>query len=100
VINTAIQTEPQFGSRWIGMLNRELKRLRLQCERLALPKLQNRVLHLIETEGTDGQYALLAGAKSLARELGVTHEALYRCLANMEDKKMIVRKNKMLCLVV
>ncbi len=91
-IRTALDQDPAFASRWIGMLNREVKRLRLQCERLSLHKVQDRLIHLLETEGTDGRLALEAGLKSMAAELGVTHEALYRCVADMEKKKLLRRE--------
>lgn len=32
----ALRDDPAFALRWIGMLNRELRRQRLQCERLSL----------------------------------------------------------------
>jgi len=90
-IRAAMASDPAFATRWIGMLNREVKRLRLQCERLSLNKVQDRLLHLLETEGKQGKYPLASGLKSLARELGVTHEALYRCVSEMEKKNILRR---------
>jgi CRP-like cAMP-binding protein len=90
-LREALATDPAFAGRWIAMLNRELRRLRLQCERLALPRVQDRVLHLLETEGVDGRLAVPAGLKSLAGELGVTHEALYRAVAALEKTGRLVR---------
>ncbi|MDP2093819.1 MAG: cyclic nucleotide-binding domain-containing protein, partial [Hydrogenophaga sp.] len=43
-VRAALASDPAFASRWIGMLNREVRRLRLQCERLALHRVQDRVL--------------------------------------------------------
>jgi CRP-like cAMP-binding protein len=90
-IQAALDKDPAFASRWISMLNQEVKRLRLHCERLSLNKVQGRLLHLLETEGKDGKYPLGSGLKSLATELGVTHEALYRCVADMESKQLLRR---------
>lgn len=90
-IRDAMDSDPAFATRWIGMLNREVKRLRLQCERLSLNKVQDRLLHLLETEGQNGKYPLGSGLKSLARELGVTHEALYRCVSDMEKQNLLIR---------
>ena len=90
-VRAGLERDPVFASRWIGMLNSEVKRLRLQCERLSLNKVHERLLHLVETEGHDGKYPLGTGIKSLAGELGVTHEALYRCVADLEKKKMLFR---------
>lgn len=91
-IRTALTQDPAFAMRWVGMLNREVRRLRMQCERLSLRRLQDRLLHLLETEGQDGSYPLGAGLKSLAGELGVTHEALYRGVADLEKKGLLLRE--------
>lgn len=90
-IRAALEQDPAFAMRWVGMLNREVRRLRMQCERLSLHRVQDRLLHLIETEGRDGCYPLGAGLKSLAGELGVTHEALYRCVAALEQRGVLGR---------
>lgn len=91
-IRAAMDRDPAFASRWITMLNREVRRLRLQCERLSLNKVQDRLLHLLETEGQDGRYALGGGLKSLAGDLGVTPEALYRCVADAEKSGLLRRE--------
>lgn len=90
-LSAALACDAQFAIRWIGMLNREVKRLRLQCERLSLNKVQDRLLHLLETEGTQGRFPVGSGLKSLARELGVSHEALYRCVSEMEKNHALGR---------
>jgi CRP-like cAMP-binding protein len=81
----ALTDDPAFALRWIAMLNQEVRRLRLQCERL-------------ETEGTGGCCTVTAGYKSLAAELGVSHEALYRALAKMVDAGLVLREPESLCL--
>lgn len=88
----AMAQDSAFSARWIRMLNAELRRVRLQCERLALNRVQDRLLHLIETEGQGGRLPLAAGLKSLAGQLGVTHEALYRCVAGMEKSQCLRRE--------
>ena len=98
-IRDALDTDPAFASRWIGMLNKEVKRLRLQCERLSLSKVRDRFVHLLETEGEDGRFPISAGIKSLAAELGVTHEALYRCIYEMEKQGVLKRTETHLCLI-
>lgn len=97
-VRDAMDSDPAFAGRWIGMLNKEVKRLRLQCERLSLTKVQDRFVHLLETEGDDGRFPIGAGIKSLAAELGVTHEALYRCIYAMEKQGMLLRNQTHLCL--
>lgn len=98
-VRDAMDCDPAFAGRWIGMLNKEVKRLRLQCERLSLTKVQDRFVHLLETEGVDGHYPIGAGLKSLAAELGVTHEALYRCVYAMERQGRLLRADNSLLLV-
>lgn len=90
-LRTAMECDPEFAMRWIAMLNREIKRLRLQCERLSLNGVRSRLIHLIEAEGTQGAYPMGSGLKSIAKELGVTHEALYRCVSGMEKNGTLLR---------
>ena len=97
-LTDALSTDPAFAGRWINMLNQEVKRLRLQCERLSMKSVKDKVLHLINTEGQNGKYQVNTGLKSLAGELGVTHEALYRTLAALEKSKTIRREEGLLVL--
>lgn len=88
-----------FALRWIGMCNREIRRLRLQCERLSIKTVQGRLMHLIETRGSNGHYSVGADLKTLASELGVTHEALYRTLAALEKAGRLERGGGQLSLI-
>lgn len=97
-IRDALDGDSSFAGRWIAMLNKEVKRLRLQCERLSLTKVQDRFVHLLESEGADGRFPIGTGIKSLASELGVTHEALYRCIYSMEKQGTLERTETHLCL--
>jgi CRP/FNR family transcriptional regulator, dissimilatory nitrate respiration regulator len=90
-LRQALKNDAAFAERWIAMLSREVRQLRLQNERLSLPKIQDRVLHLIETEGTDGRYALTCSVKDLAKQLAVTHEALYREIRRLVELGRIER---------
>ena len=92
-LRNGLLSDSLFAARWINMLNQELKRLRTQCERLSLVGVKDRVLHLIETEGKDGRLMLRASLKSIAAEIGVTHEALYRTLAAMEKQGLLQRSD-------
>ena len=94
-----LDRDPAFASRWIGMLNQEVRRLRLHCERLSMKSVKDRVLHLINTEGLNGSYTASTGLKSLAGELGVTHEALYRTLAALVNAKIIQRDQGVLSIL-
>ncbi len=97
-LRQALKNDVAFAERWIAMLSREVRQLRLQNERLSLPKVQDRLLHLIETEGTDGRYALTCSIKDLAKQLAVTHEALYRAIARLVELGRIERGDDVLVL--
>lgn len=92
-LRLGLTSDPSFSMRWIGMLNLEIMRLRRQCERLSLNTVEERLVHLIESEGTGFSFPLGAGLKSIARQIGVSHEALYRCVANMEKQRTLKREN-------
>lgn len=96
----ALSTDPAFAGRWINMLNQEVKRLRLQCERLSMKSVKDKILHLINTEGKNGKYQVSTGLKSLAGELGITHEAMYRTLAALDKSKTIRREEGLLSLIL
>lgn len=94
----ALTSDSAFALRWVGMLNKEVRRLRQQCQRLSLNTVEARLLHLIRTEGDAAGLATGSGLKSLAREIGVTHEALYRCVAGLEKRGLLMRADGRLCL--
>lgn len=80
-----------FRERWMSLLLREVRRSRIQCERLTLRSAAARVLHYIDSEGSDGRIVLMQSKKAWAAELGLTHEALYRTLSSLvKDKKIVV----------
>jgi DNA-binding MarR family transcriptional regulator len=58
-----------------------------------MKSVKDKVLHLINTEGINGEYKVTSGLKSLAGELGVTHEALYRTLASLEKTGEVIRSD-------
>jgi CRP-like cAMP-binding protein len=97
-IAKSLDNDPAFANRWITMLNSEVRRLRLHLERLSMKSIRERLIHLIETEGQEGQYATPSGLKTLAGELGVTHEALYRAVAVLESEKVLRRNDHHLVL--
>jgi hypothetical protein len=98
-LKAELATDSAFALRWIGMLNAEVRRLRAQCERMSLKGVGERLLHMVETEGVDGRLPIGSGLKSLATELAVSHEALYRTVAALEKSGVIVRESGGLMLV-
>ncbi len=97
-LSLALDKDPNFANRWISMLNSEVRRLRLHLERLSMKSIRDRLIQLIETEGKEGKYAAPSGLKTLAGELGVTHEALYRAISLMESEKILRREDHQLLL--
>jgi CRP/FNR family transcriptional regulator, dissimilatory nitrate respiration regulator len=85
----ALASAPTFRNAWIAHLARELRRLRTQCERLSLNGATERVLHYLESEGSDGVVMLAQTKKAWAAELGLSHEALYRALRRLEEQTVI-----------
>lgn len=92
-VRSALRDDPSFAMRWIAMLAGEVVRLRARCERLAMKTVQARLLHLIDAEGGPAGFVVRSGLKSVAAEIGVSHEALYRCVAALERQGLIRRED-------
>ena len=99
LLKAELASNSTFSLRWIGMLNAEVRRLRAQCERMSLKGVGERLLHMVETEGEHGRLPIGSGLKSLATELAVSHEALYRAVATFEKNGVVVRESGCLILV-
>jgi DNA-binding MarR family transcriptional regulator len=67
-------------------------------ERLSLRSAAARVRHLLVSEGRGPLCEVVLGGtlKDLSRQLGLTHEVLYRTLATMEREGVIERKEGIL----
>lgn len=90
--------DPAFQRSWMQHLTREVRRLRAQCERLGLHGAADRIIHYIESEGEDGTVTLAQPRKSWARELGLSHEALYRSLRRLQDDGVLLAEGPKLTL--
>jgi CRP/FNR family transcriptional regulator, dissimilatory nitrate respiration regulator len=88
-----------FALKWTRLLSREIMRLRTQSERLSLKDIRSKLIHLIESEGKGGLLTLQSDYKSLASELGITHEALYRNISKMEADGLIHKTTNSLKLI-
>lgn len=80
---------PGFRASWLSHLLREVRRARAQVERQGLRNAGARILHYLETECPGGQLRLSQTKKAWAAELGLTHEALYRALAQLGQQGLI-----------
>ena len=90
---------PQAADAFMAILAHEIMNLRTRLEQRNIRSARDRVRHFLALNtGTDGRTVLLRGTlKDLAAELGLTHEALYRALADLAAKGEIKRfKNKIL----
>lgn len=81
--------DDKFSMKWVQLLSKEIMRLRTQSERLGLKDIRSKLIHLIEAEGKNGVLTLQSDFKSLASEIGVTHEALYRAIATLEKEGLL-----------
>jgi CRP/FNR family transcriptional regulator, dissimilatory nitrate respiration regulator len=92
-----IRNDGGFARQWNSLLAHELRTARERIERLALSSVAERVRHFIISNGRDSAGVALSGSlKDLARDLGVTHEALYRTLASMQKSGEIDRQDNIL----
>jgi CRP-like cAMP-binding protein len=90
----ALADDDKFRAFWMRRLAREVHALRSQSERLALRSAAERIEHFIEAEGSDGRLELSRSRKAWAAELGLTHEALYRTLAEMQHRGTLMASEK------
>ena len=92
-------TDSKFSMKLVQLLSKEIMRLRTQSERLGLKDIRSKLIHLIETEGKQGVLTLQSDYKSMASEIGVTHEALYRAIAALEKEGLLEKHSDSLGLL-
>jgi CRP-like cAMP-binding protein len=87
------QSDPWAAQAFMAMLARQVMGLRTRLEQRNIHSARERVRHhLAVNAGPDGRTVTLAGTlKDLAATLGLTHEALYRTLAEMQADGEIER---------
>ncbi len=85
----ALESDATFNRAWIRLLAGEVRRLRARSERLSLKSAAERVIHYLETEGIEGAVILSQSRKAWAAELGLSHEALYRTLRQLQDSDRV-----------
>jgi CRP-like cAMP-binding protein len=85
--------DPTAVWKFTDLLAHEIMSLRTRLEVHNIRSASERVLrHLAIAAGSDGRTIELPGTlKDLAAELGLTHEALYRTLAELEAQGLIER---------
>lgn len=85
----ALHGSTEFAMWWARRLAEQLRSARLRLERLSLKGASERILHAIETEGSGGRLRLASTRQAWAAELGLTAEALYRSLAQLQRKGVV-----------
>ncbi|RWB97394.1 MAG: Crp/Fnr family transcriptional regulator [Mesorhizobium sp.] len=90
---TEFRRNPEAAEAFASRLAHELMALRTRLELRNIRSARERLLnYLALNAGADGRTMALKGTvKDLAAELGLTHEALYRTLGQLEAEGTIVR---------
>jgi CRP/FNR family transcriptional regulator, dissimilatory nitrate respiration regulator len=89
-----IKADPDFARHWVSLLARQLRKVRSRVERLSMKSAKERIRHLLISDGLGPhcEVRINGTLKDLARDLGLTHETLYRTLATMERTGQIERR--------
>jgi CRP/FNR family transcriptional regulator, dissimilatory nitrate respiration regulator len=89
----AFRGDPDFAQRFMGVLARQVMALRTRIELRTIRSARERLLqHLLLEAGAEGRLVRLDGSlMDLAAELGMTHETLYRTLAELEEEGVLER---------
>ena len=79
------ERNPKAAQAFMAMLARQVMNLRTRLEQRNIHSAHDRIRHYLTLNtGADGRTVKVTGTlKDLAGELGLTHEALYRTLADM-----------------
>jgi CRP-like cAMP-binding protein len=91
----SFRTDPLLAERFMAVLARQIHTLRARLEERNIRSARERLLHHIALHaGPDGRTMRLDGTlMALAAEVGLTHEALYRTLSELE-KEGAVRRSR------
>jgi len=93
VLLKKLERDPKLGRAFTARLAQQVMALRTRLEQRNILSARERIRHFLTLNlGVDGQTVEFSGTlKDLAADLGLTHEALYRTLADMEKDKEIRR---------
>ncbi|TAN72607.1 MAG: Crp/Fnr family transcriptional regulator [Gallionella sp.] len=99
VLRHCLTNDTDFAMEWVATLSRNLRQQRAAQERLVLKSLRMRVIHYLVEHGKEGRVKLDQPIIRWAVELGASHEALYRTLAEMEREGVLQRQGQTLTLL-
>jgi CRP/FNR family transcriptional regulator, dissimilatory nitrate respiration regulator len=90
------QRDPKVAQAFMSMLAHQVMSLRTGLQRRNIRSARDRVRHYLALNvGPDGRTVVLTTTlKDVARELGLTHEALYRTLSEMASDGEIKRSDR------
>ena len=90
---TALRSDPAIAERFMAVLAHQIHALRARLEERNIRSARKRALHHVAlAAGKDGRTMRLEGTlMNLAAELGLSHEVLYRTLADLEKAGAIAR---------
>lgn len=100
-LRAKVLSDPQFSMQWLETISAQLRRTRARVERLSIRSAAGRVRHLLVSEGRGKvpTYTLPGTVRELAAQLGLTHEALYRTLAEMQRSGIVERTDRAITLL-
>lgn len=99
ILRHCLTNNPAFAMEWVATLSKNLRQQRAAQQRLGLKSLRMRVIHYLVEHGKEGQVKLDQPIIRWAVELGASHEALYRTLAEMEREGVLQRRGQTLTLL-
>jgi CRP/FNR family transcriptional regulator, dissimilatory nitrate respiration regulator len=94
ILLAELQRDPKIAQAFAAMLARQVMTLRTRLEQRNIHSARDRVRHFLAISANPGgRIVSLSGTlKDIAAELGLTHEALYRTLADMSADGEIERR--------
>jgi CRP/FNR family transcriptional regulator, dissimilatory nitrate respiration regulator len=94
ILVSELERNPKFAQAFAAMLARQVMTLRTRLEQRNIHSARDRVRHYLAINADpSGRAVALSGTlKDMAAELGLTHEALYRTLAEMAAGGEIERR--------
>lgn len=91
-----MQRQPALAADLMIDLARRLHEARLRIEILTIPSAQERLLAYLQAHasGENAEFTLPGSWKALAGEIGLTHESVYRALAQLQREGRIQREGR------
>jgi CRP-like cAMP-binding protein len=93
-----LERDPKIARAFAAMLAHQVMTLRTRLEQRNIRSARDRVRHYLAVKAdSSGRTVMLSGPlKEIAAELGLTHEALYRTLADMSAEGEIERRKRLI----